>query len=61
MIKIIISMCKRIFLIFHDLITFYKNFMTLIYQENNVLGNKINVFLISNLKYIYLQKKIMNA
>ena len=34
-IKIIIFMFKRIFLIFHDLIIFYEHLITLIHQEDN--------------------------
>ena len=36
MIEMITFTIKRIFSIFRDLITFYENFMTLIYQENNL-------------------------
>ena len=45
----IIFMFKRIFLIFHDLITFNDNFVTLICQENDLLRHK-EFLLISNLK-----------
>ena len=40
MIDMIISLFIRIFLIFHYLITFYENFMTSTYQENNLLSIK---------------------
>ena len=56
MTKMIIFMFKRIFLIFHDLITTYEKFMTLIYEENDLLRHKTK-FLFLNM---YLQKKIMN-
>ena len=36
-IKMIIFKLKRIFLIFHDLITFYEHLMTLIQQEENLI------------------------
>ena len=49
MMKIIIFIFKTIFLIFHDLIKFYENFMTLIYQENNLLRNKMYFYFIIEL------------
>ena len=58
MIRMIICILTRIFLILNDLILFYKNFMTLIYQENNLLGHKMNYLFIADLRYIYLHKKI---
>ena len=60
MIRMIICILTRILLILNDLILFYKNFMTFIYQENNLLGHKINYLFISDLRYIYLHKKLMN-
>ena len=36
--KMMIFMFIRIFLIFITLISFYENFITLIYQENNLLN-----------------------
>ena len=44
-----------IFLIFHVLIIFYENFMTLIYEENDIF--LFYIFII-NLKFIYLPKNI---
>ena len=42
MINMIVSLFIRLFLIFHDLMTFCENFMALIYQENNFLRYKMN-------------------
>ena len=61
MIKIIIIIFKMIFLIFHVLIVFYKNFMMLIYQENNLLRQKMRFLFIYDLKNIYLIKIFKNS
>ena len=58
-IKMIIFLFKRIFLIFHILMTFYENFIKLIYQENNLLRHKMNFLFIYNLKaFIYTKLSI---
>ena len=41
-----ITMFTSIFLIFHDLISFYENFMIFIYEENNLLSHKMNFLFI---------------
>ena len=46
MIKMIILIVFRIFLIFHKLITFDENLMTLIYQEYNFyIENELTFFM----------------
>ena len=54
-------MLQRILLIFYDFITFFENFMTLIYREHDLLRHKINFLFIYNLKWIYYTKIFINA
>ena len=42
--NMIISLFIRIFFIFHDLMIFYKNFMILAYQENNLVRHEMNYY-----------------
>ena len=51
-------MFKMIFFIFHILITFYENFMKLIYQENHLLSDFLIIFY---LKFMYLHINIYES
>ena len=61
MIKMIIFMFKRKYLIFHILTKISVNLMILIYQENDLVRDTMNLKFISNLKYIYLDKNIFEC
>ena len=61
MIRMIIFMFKRMFLVFHDLIISYDNFMMLIQQEKKLSRDKMKYQIIYNLKCINYIKIFMKA
>ena len=46
-------------MIFHNLITFYENFITLNYQESNLLSHEMNFFIDFLLKMHFIDMEIL--